>query len=68
VIRRRIHRQQRRHLHQMVLHNVSDCPDFLVESAAATHAEIFRQSDLHALDEGSIPDRLQEGVGESEVK
>ena len=38
----RIHREQRHHLQQMVLHHVADRADFLVEGAAALNAEILR--------------------------
>jgi len=58
--------QQRNDLQQMVLHDIADGPDFFVKGAAALHAELFRHGDLNVLHVVSIPDRLQEGVGEAE--
>ncbi len=65
---RRVHRQQRHHLQQMVLHDVADRADLLVKAAAALHAEILGHGDLHAVDEIAVPDRLEERVGKAEIK
>ena len=52
----------------MVLHDVADRAGFLVELAAAGHAEFLGHRDLHAGDEVAIPDGLEERVGEAEVQ
>src|SRR5271155_1297978 len=50
----------------MVLDDVADRSGLIVEAAAALDAEIFRHGDLHALDVVAVPERLHEGVGETE--
>src|SRR5689334_16164133 len=50
----------------MVLHHIPDCAHLLVERAPALHAEVLRHSNLHAFDVGAVPERLEQGVGETE--
>ena len=64
---RRLHRQQRRHLQQVILHDVAQCADRLVELAAAFDAEPLGHRDLHVRDVVAIPDRLEKRVGEAEI-
>ncbi len=60
--------KQRNHLQQMILNDVANCTDFLVEAAAALHAERFRHGDLHVLDVLAIPYRFEEGVREAKIQ
>ena len=41
-------------------------PVCVVEAAAALDAEVFRHRDLHALDVGPVPERLEERIREAE--
>ncbi len=66
--RRRLHRQQRDDLEQVVLHHVAQAARAFVERAAALDAELLGQRDLHAGDVVAVPDRLEKGVGEAEVQ
>ena len=52
----------------MILEDIPNGTNFLVEAAAAAHAELFRHRDLHALDVLRVPDRFQKRVGEPEVE
>jgi hypothetical protein len=65
---RRLHREDREHLEQVVLHDVADRAEFLVEPSAALDAEALGHRDLHALDVGAVPDRLDDRVGEAEIE
>jgi hypothetical protein len=64
----RLHGQQQQHVEQMVLHHVADAADLIIELASPLHAEILGHGDLHALDIVAVPDRLQESIGEPEIK
>ena len=57
---RRLHGQDREDLQQVILHDVPQRPEFLIQPAAATHAERFGHRDLHVLDMRAIPDRFDE--------
>ncbi len=61
-----LHRQRRDHLEHMVLNDVADRAGFVVERPSALDAETLGHRDLHALDAVSVPDRLEELVGEPE--
>src|SRR5450759_4432517 len=52
----------------MVLDDVAQAAGSLVKRAAATHAEILGQRDLDAGHAIAVPDRLEEGIGEAEIK
>ena len=65
---RRLHGQQRDDLEKMVLDHVAQTAGGFVKRAAALHAEILGQSDLHARDVVAIPDRLQERIGKAEIE
>ena len=64
---RRLHRQQRRHLQQVILHDVAQCADRLVKFSAAFDAELLGHRDLHVRHVVAIPDRLEKRVGEAEI-
>ena len=51
----------------MVLHHISNRPRFLIEAAAARHAELFGHRDLHAFNVAAAPTGFEEGIGETEV-
>ena len=46
----RLHREQRHHLEQMILHDVADGADLFVELAASVDAAVLGHRHLHALD------------------
>src|SRR5579863_4711180 len=50
----------------MILHDVANRANSVVKTAPAFHTEIFRHRDLHAFDVMAIPERLDEGIRESE--
>jgi hypothetical protein len=62
--RRRLHEEQREHLQDVVLDDVAHRPGRLVEPAAVADAERFGDGDLHVVDPGAVPDRLEDGVRE----
>ena len=64
----RLHREQRDHLEEVVLHDVSEAADLLVERAATLHAEVLGHGDLDARDVVAVPDRLEERIREPEVE
>jgi hypothetical protein len=49
----------------VILDDVADRPDLVVEATAPLHAELLGHRDLHVVDVVSIPDRLEERVGEA---
>ena len=53
-------------MQEMVLEDVADGAGLVVELAAALHAEGLGHGDLHALDVVTIPNGLEEAVGEAE--
>jgi hypothetical protein len=67
VARRRLHRDEREHLQEMVLHDVADRPDRVVEPASRLGPEVLGHGDLDRLDVLPVPDGLEEGVREPEV-
>jgi len=48
----------------VVLDHIADGAGFFVKDAAALDAEVLCHRDLDALDVITVPDRLQESVGE----
>ena len=64
--RRRLHREVAQHLEQVVLDDVADRAGRVVEAAAALDAEVLRHRDLHALDVGAIPERLEDRIREAD--
>ena len=66
--RRRLHRQQRDNLKQVVLHHVAQAASTFVERTAALHPEVLRQRDLHARHAVAIPYRFEERIGEAEIE
>ena len=53
-------------LEEVVLDDVADRAGLVVEAAAALDAEVLRHRDLHALDVGPVPERLEERIREAE--
>src|SRR5690349_21368939 len=49
----------------MVLHHVADRAGLIVESASPLDSEVFGHRDLYALDERTVPERLQHSVFEA---
>ena len=64
---RRLHGDQRQHLHQVVLHHVAQRADRVVEAAPVLHPEVLGHRDLHAGHVVPVPHRLEELVGEPDV-
>ena len=64
--RRRLHRDQRHQLEQMVRHHVAQRAGRVVEAAAMADAELFVHGDLDVIDMVAIPDRLEHAVGEAQ--
>ena len=64
--RRRLHRDQRQQLKQMVRHHVAQRAGRVIETAAVADAEFFVDGDLHMIDVIAIPDRLEHAVGEAQ--
>jgi len=52
----------------VVLQDVADRAHLVVEPSPPSDAEGLGHGDLDAVDVVAVPDRLQEGVGEAEVK
>ena len=67
VARRRLHRNEREHLQEVVLHDVADRADRVVEAAPLLDAEVLGHGDLDRLDVLAVPERLEEGVREAQV-
>ena len=63
---RRLHRDRRHHLQQVILDHVAQRAGFLVVRAAAFDADRFRGRDLHVVDVAPVPQRLEDAVAEAE--
>ena len=63
---RRLHRDQREHLHQVVLHHVAQRAGAFVVARAPLDADGLGRGDLHVIDVAPVPDRLEHAVGEAE--
>src|SRR5262249_28063257 len=63
---RRLHREIRQNLKEMILHDIPNDPRLVVETPAPLDTEVLGHGDLYALDMLAVPDRLQERVGEPE--
>ncbi len=63
-----LHRTGRQYLHEVIDHHVAQGTDRVVEPAAAFHPEVLRHGDLHRLDVVAVPDRFDDGVGETQVE
>ncbi|GAA3069071.1 hypothetical protein GCM10020000_61920 [Streptomyces olivoverticillatus] len=61
-----LHGGQREQLQQVVLDDVTGGADAVVVARAAADADVLGHGDLHMVDEGPVPDRLEEGVGEAQ--
>jgi hypothetical protein len=57
LIGRRLHREQRDNLEQMVLDHVSEAAGSLIERASVLHTEILRQRGLRTGHVVAVPDR-----------
>jgi hypothetical protein len=67
-MRRRLHREKRHDLEEMVLDHVAQAPGGLVEGAAPFHIERLGERHLHACHLVAVPDGLKERVGEAEIE
>ena len=63
---RRLHREERQNLEQMVLQHVADGAGLLVVRSPALHAERLGDRDLQVVDGVAVPHTLEERVGEAE--
>jgi hypothetical protein len=52
----------------MILEDVTDGADLLIEAATPADPEILSHRDLHVVDVVSVPEGLQERIGEPEVQ
>ena len=66
MARRRLHRDQAQQLQQVVLHHVAQRAGPVVEVAAAFDAHRLGHRDLHVVDRGRVPQRLEQHVGEAQ--
>ena len=64
-LRRRLHRDERQQLHQVVLDHVAQRARSLVIRRAAFDADGLGRGDLHVIDVAPVPDRLEHAVGEA---
>ncbi len=64
--RRRLHHREGEDLHDMVLDDVAQCPGTLVERPPVLDAQGLGDGDVHMADVATVPDRLEDGVGEAE--
>jgi hypothetical protein len=55
-----------RYLKQVILNHVADDPGLLIKLTAALDAERLGHRDLHVFNELSIPERLEQRIGEAE--
>ncbi len=65
-VRRRLHRADGKQLQHVALHHVAQRAGLLVVGAAALDAERFGHRDLDVIDVVTVPDRLEQDVGEAE--
>jgi len=63
---RRLHRDDREQLQQMVLDHVAQCAGLIVERSAATDAKLFRDRDLDVVDPFAAPQRFEHHVAEAQ--
>ncbi len=63
---RRLHGDERQHLHQVVLHHVAQCACALVVRRAVLDADGFCGRDLDVVDVAAVPDRFEHAVAEAE--
>ena len=63
---RRLHRDQRQQLKQMVRHHVAQRAGGVVKTAAMADAELFVDGDLDVIDMVAVPDRLEHAVGKTQ--
>ena len=63
---RRLHRDQRQQLHQVVLDHVAQCAGTFVVRGTALDTDRLRRRDLHVIDVPPVPDRLEHAVRETE--
>ena len=61
-----LHRHEREHLQQVVLHHVADDPVLVEVAAAPLSAKVFLKDDLHGLGALTVPDGLEGDVGEAQ--
>ena len=64
--RRRLHGHDAQQLKQVVLNHIAHGAGLVVEIAAAFHPKLFRNGDLHVLDQATPPQRLEQCVAETQ--
>ena len=63
---RRFHCGQAEQLHHVVGHHIAQGSCIIEVSAPSLHSNRFRIRDLHMVDVAPIPDRLEDGIVETE--
>ena len=62
----RFHADEAEELQKMILHHVAQSTRALVIAGASFHSERFRGRDLNMIDVTRVPERLEDGVGETQ--
>ena len=65
-MRGRLHCDQREQLQHVVLHHVADRAGIIIERHAPLEANGFGDCDLHVIDVGGVPERLEHQVGKAQ--
>ena len=63
---RRLHGDKAEQLQHVVLHHVAQCAGGVVIAGAAFDAQGLGNGDLHMIDMGGIPHRLEQGIGKAQ--
>src|ERR1700693_54051 len=64
---RRLHRENRKDLEQVILDYVADGAGLLIERAPALDSKVLRHRDLDTLDMVAIPQGFEHGIAKTEV-
>ena len=68
LVRRRLHREQRDDLEQVILDHIAETSCAFIEAAALPDAKVLRKGQLYARYVVAVPDRLEERIRESEIE
>ena len=63
---RRLHGDEAEELEHMVLHHVAQCAGGVVVAGPAFESQRLGDRNLHMVDMGTIPDRLEQRIGEAQ--
>src|SRR5262245_39184629 len=63
-----LHCRKRQDLHHMILHHVADGAGLVVVPSAVFNANCFCYSNLHMINIGTIPNRLEDAIAKAEDK